>query len=82
MIPSLPCELDGMNWMPGSREIAANALRFTSGMSISSALSSVPPTSAEVRSTSGACPETVTVSSRAPTPRTISRGTVAPTRNS
>ena len=82
MIPSLPCELDGRNWMPGSSEIAANALRLTSGMSTSSASSRVPPTSAEVRSTSGACPETVTVSSRAPTPRTMSRGSVCPTRSS
>ena len=82
MIVSLPEDSDGRNWIPGSSEIAANALRFCSGISISSALSRVPPTSAEVRSTSGACPETVTVSSRAPTPRTMSRGTVAPTRNS
>ena len=65
--------------MPGSSEIAANALRFCSGISVRSWLSSVPPTSAEVRSTSGACPETVTVSSRAPTPRMMSRGTVWPT---
>ena len=68
--------------MPGSSEIAANALRLTSGISTSSALSMAPPTSAEVRSTSGACPETVTVSSRAPTPRTMSRGSVCPTRSS
>ncbi|MXW34481.1 MAG: hypothetical protein F4Z60_02365 [Chloroflexi bacterium] len=82
MIVSAPCEADGRNWIPGSSEIAANALRFCSGISVSSPLSRVPPTSAEVRSTSGACPETVTVSSRAPTPRMMSSGTVAPTRSS
>ena len=68
--------------MPGSSEIAANALRFCSGISTSSWLSRVPPTSAEVRSTSGACPETVTVSSSAPTPRMMLSGSVCPTRSS
>ena len=81
MIVSLPDELDGWNCMPGSSEIAANALRLTSGSSTSSSDDTVPPTSAEVRSTSGAEPETVIDSSMPPTVRTTSRSRVWPTRS-
>ena len=77
-IRSLP-PLDGSNCRPGSSDIAANALRLTSGSAISSSSDTVPPTSAEVRSISGAAPETVIVSSMPPTERTTSRSMVRPT---
>ena len=72
MIRSLP-PLPGSNCRPGSSDIAANALRLTSGSAISSSSDTVPPTSAEVRSISGAAPETVIDSSMPPTERTTSR---------
>ena len=76
---SLPRLDEGWNWMPGSRATAANALRFRWGSSTSSWLVTVPPTSADVRSTRGASPETVMVSSRAPISRTMSMSRVLPT---
>ena len=56
--------------------MAANADRFTRGSSTSSSACTVPPTSAEVRSTSGVSPETVMVSSMPPTVRTMLRSVV------
>ena len=79
IIVSLPRLDEGRNWMPGRSATAAKALRLPVGSSVSSRVDTVPPTSAEVRSTSGASPETVIVSSSAPICMTMSRSRVRPT---
>ena len=71
--------LDGVNCTPGSRAMKLVKLRLDDGRSRSSSVLTLPPTWAEVRSTSGDSPVTVSDSSSAPICSARSICTVGPT---
>ena len=71
--------LDGVSCTPGRRAMKLVKLRLDDGRSRSSSVETLPPTWAEVRSTSGDSPVTVSDSSSAPICSARSIWTVGPT---
>ena len=71
---------DGLYTTPGSSPTKAVKLRLTDGSSAISAVDTLPPTCADVRSTCAASAVTVMLSSKAPTRSARSTWSVAPTR--